>query len=311
VDKMGFTLLSSYYQKKIILNIGGESADLKMGMTKISIAVPSYNYAEYLSECLESIQQQNYQDFEVLIADGGSNDGSLEVIEKFCSEDFRFRLVSASDEGQADSIHKAFKYADGDVLCFLNADDCYLSDDALSSVINAFETNKEVDIISFGGHYIDAGGHLIRPIKLRYHPFDGFHLMRYRTAVIQPATFWRSKVYDQDKWPSNFNFVFDVVFFYQVYQQYKWLELSKPIAGYRLHGKNKSMWVKSARIKELAAFEALKFGSSSFRPNYLQGLAKMVKVFETWGKTGVYFSRGLYIIVNIIAYLTFYRLPSI
>jgi glycosyltransferase involved in cell wall biosynthesis len=300
-----------YYQKKIILDIGGKSVDLKIGMTKISIAVPSYNYAQYLSECLESIQQQDYQDFEVLIADGGSNDGSLEIIEQFCNEDLRFKLVSTSDEGQADSIHKAFYLASGEVLCFLNADDCYLSDDVLSSVIKAFEVNEKIDIISFGGHYLDANGHLLRPINLRYHPFDGFHLMRYRTAIIQPATFWRTKVYDPDKWPSNFNFVFDVVFFYQVYLQYKWLELAKPVAGYRLHGKNKSMLVKSARIKELAAFEAVKFGSPSFRQNYLQGVAEIVKVFETWGKTGSYFSKALYIIVNGLAYLTIYRLPGI
>ena len=280
-------------------------------MTKISIAVPSYNYAQYLTACLANIQQQDHKDFEVLIADGGSNDGSLEIIEKFCSEDPRFRLVSTSDEGQADSIHKAFQHASGDVLCFLNADDCYLSVDALSSVAQAFETYEGVDVLSFGGYYLDADGHWLRPIRYRFHPFDGFHLMPYRTAVIQPATFWRSNVYNPDEWPSNFNFVFDVVFFYRVYQKYSWLELPKPIAGYRLHGKNKSMLVKSARIRELAAFEVLKFGSSSLRAAYLRGLAMLVKVFESWGKFGIYLSRGLYMIVNGLAYLTCYRLPGI
>ena len=86
-------------------------------MMKISIAVPSYNYARYLRACLESIQQQDYEGFEVLIADGGSSDGSLEIINKFCDEDSRFKLVSTSDKGQADSIYKSFEYADGDVLC--------------------------------------------------------------------------------------------------------------------------------------------------------------------------------------------------
>ena len=280
-------------------------------MTKISIAVPSYNYAQYLTACLKSIQTQDYKHFEVLIADGGSSDASLEIIKKFCKDDSRFRLVSCSDEGQADSIHKAFQYATGDFLCFLNADDCYLTDDALSSVAQAFKANENVDILSFGGYYLDADGHWIRQIRYRFHPFDGFHLMRYRTAVIQPATFWRRKVYDPDKWPSEFNYVFDVVFFYQAYQKYKWLELPKTIAGYRLHGKNKSIWVKSERVRELAAFEAIKFGDSSFRSTYLKGLAEFVKVFESWGKVGIYFSRVLYLIVNGLAFITIYRLPSI
>jgi glycosyltransferase involved in cell wall biosynthesis len=278
---------------------------------KISIAVPSYNYAQYLTACLESIRQQDYEDFEVLIADGGSNDGSLDIIEKFCTEDRRFRLVSMADEGQADSIHKAFQHANGDVLCFLNADDCYLANDTLSSVVKAFGAYQDVDILSFGGYYIDADGRWLRPIRYRYHPFDGFHLMPYRTAVLQPGTFWRSRVYEPAEWPSNFNFVFDVVFFYRAYQKYSWLELPKPVAGYRLHGENKSMWVKSARIQELAAFESLKFGNSSLRAVYLRGIASLVKVFESWGKFGNGLSRGLYMIVNGLAYLTCYRLPGI
>ena len=280
-------------------------------MTKISIAVPSYNYAQYLTTCLESIRQQDYKDFEVLIADGGSNDGSLEIINKLCAEDHRFRLVSTADEGQADSIHKAFQCASGDFLCFLNADDCYLASDTLNSVVQAFEDYRTVDIISFGGYYIDADGHWMRPIHYRYHPFDGFHLMPYRTAVLQPGTFWRSKVYEPSEWPSNFSFIFDVVFFYNMYLKYSWLELPKPVAGYRLHGKNKSMWVKSARVRELAVFETLKFGSLSTRAAYLRSIAALVKLFENWGKFGGGLSKGLYLVVNGLAYLTCYRLPSI
>ena len=278
---------------------------------KISIAVPSYNYARFIAACLDSIRQQTYQEFEVLIADGGSNDGSLEIIDQFCATDARFRLVSSSDEGQADAIHKAFAHATGDVLCFLNSDDCYLTSDALSLVIEAFESYQTVDVVSFGGYYLDADDHWIRPIRYRYHPLDGFHLMPYRTAVLQPATFWRAKVYDPVNWPKHFNFVFDVVFFYSVYKKYSWLELSKPIAGYRLHGENKSMWVKSARIRELADFEVVKFGKNSLRAFYLRGIASLVNLFERMGRLGLYCSKGLYLLVNGLAYLTCYRLPSI
>ena len=278
---------------------------------KISIAVPSYNYARFITACLDSIRQQTHQDFEVLIADGGSNDGSLEIIDQFCATDARFRLVSTSDEGQADAIYKAFAHATGDLLCFLNSDDCYLASDVLSHVIETFESYQTVDVVSFGGYYLDADGRWLRPIRYRYHPLDGFHLMHYRTAVLQPATFWRAKVYDPVNWPKHFNFVFDVVFFYSVYKKYSWLELHKPVAGYRLHGENKSMWVKSARIRELADFEVVKFGKNSLRAFYLRGIAWIVSLFERLGKLGLYCSKGLYFLVNGLAYLTCYRLPSI
>ena len=278
---------------------------------KISIAVPSYNYARFITACLDSIRQQTHQDLEVLIADGGSNDGSLEIINQFCATDARFLLVSTSDEGQADAIYKAFAHATGDVLCFLNSDDCYLASDALSHVVEAFDNYQTVDVVSFGGYYLDADGRWLRPIQYRYHPLDGFHLMHYRTAVLQPATFWRARVYDPVNWPKHFNFVFDVVFFYSVYKKYSWLELHKPVAGYRLHGENKSMWVKSARISELADFEVIKFGKNSLRAFYLRGIAWIVSLFGRLGKLGLYCSKGLYFLVNGLAYLTCYRLPSI
>lgn len=278
---------------------------------KISIAVPSFNYSQYIEACLKSIQEQSYTDFEVLIADGGSNDGSLEIIRQYCEEDKRFRLVSQADSGQADAIQKAFKHASGKILCFLNADDCYLAKDTLSSVVESFKLYSDVALISFGGYYIDSRGHWLKPINYRYHPFDGFHLMPYRTAVLQPATFWKKEVYDEIEWPSKFNFVFDVVFFYAAYQKFSWLELSKPIAGYRLHGENKSMTVRAERIVELADFEKIKFGRNSMRAKYLNVVGYVINKLDKAGPMGKSCSKLLYFIVNSLAYLTCYRLPSI
>lgn len=278
---------------------------------KVSIAVPSYNYARFLDACLNSIRVQTHANYEVLIADGGSNDGSLEIIKRFCDEDDRFKLISTEDNGQADSIFKAFSFATGDVLCFLNADDCYLCKDALSSVVDAFINHDSVKIVSFGGYYLDANGKWIKPVNYRYHPMDSFSLMKYRTAVLQPGTFWLREVYVPSEWPASFNFVFDVVFFYRTYQKYSWLELPKPLAGYRLHGDNKSMSVKSKRIMELADFESIKFGKSSWRGFYLRVVGRLVRLFENFGRLGQIVTKGIYFIVNCLAFISCYRFPSI
>lgn len=278
---------------------------------KISIAVPSYNYARFLTACLDSIKQQDYKNFEVLIADGGSSDGSLDIIRKFCDEDERFQLVSTVDDGQADSIFKAFQYATGDILCFLNADDCYLCQDALGNVVQTFQSYNTIQLVSFGGYYIDAEGRWIKPVHYRYHPLDGFHLMPYRTAVLQPGTFWKKEVYEAIEWPKSFNFVFDVVFFYAAFKKYSWLELSKPLAGYRLHGDNKSMTVRSGRVMELATFEKIKFGEGSLRSFYLKMVGKVLKSLEPLGGFGVQISKLIYLVVNGLAFITCYRLPSI
>ena len=278
---------------------------------KLSISVPSYNYAKYLQACLDSIQQQSYTNYEVLIADGGSKDGSLEIIYKICEEDDRFRLVSIEDNGQSDAIFKTFKHATGDVLCFLNADDCYLCNDTFSNVVETFHKYNAISIVSFGGYYLDSTGHWIAPIRYRYHPFDGFHLMKYRTAVLQPATFWKKEVYDAVEWPRAYNFVFDVVFFYSAYQKFSWLELSKPVAGYRLHGSNKSMTVRYERILELATFESIKFGGNSTRVHYLNLIGKLVKCLDGLGLCGKWANKLIYLTVNTLSYITCYRFPSI
>ncbi len=278
---------------------------------KISIAVPSFNYAQFLPQCLDSIRSQLHADFEVLIADGGSRDGSIEIIESYCKTDTRFRFVSRQDSGQADAIKRAFSVATGDILCFLNADDCYLDNQVFSRVILSFTESPEIDVSTYGGYYLDAEGHRIKRINYRYHPLDGFHWFRYRTAIIQPATFWRKRVYSEAEWPSNFHFVFDVVFFYAAYVKYQWKESSVPVAGYRLHGENKSMDVKSKRIKELAEFEKIKFGEHSLRAYYLSILAMLVSKLETMGEIGRKLSRCVYLINNSLAFLSFYRVPGI
>ncbi|WP_200883412.1 glycosyltransferase [Methylotenera versatilis] len=284
---------------------------IKGSVLKISIAVPSFNYREYIDECLMSIQQQAYSNFEVLIADGGSKDGTLEIIQDYCLKDSRFRLVSTDDNGQADAIQKAFEVATGDIFCFLNADDMYLCNDVFVSVIRAFENHKKISLVSFSGYYLDDKGSWIKPINYRYHPLDGFHLMKYRTAVLQPATFWKKEVYESIDWPRSFHFVFDVVFFYAAYQKFSWLELTKPVAGYRLHGNNKSMTVRAGRIMELAIFEQIKFGQHSFRAYYLKLIGHLIKVLEKAGSVGTKLSKIIYMIVNALAFISCYRLPSI
>jgi len=278
---------------------------------KISIAVPSYNYVQYIEACLNSIQKQHYNNFEVLIADGGSTDGSLDVIQQFCEKDKRFRLISTEDDGQADAVQRAFSEATGDIFCFLNADDCYLNVSAFDDVVDAFLSYPSIDLVSFGGYFIDEEGKLIKKVNYRYHSLDGFHQMRYRTAVLQPGTFWKRDVHESQTWPSEFHFVFDVVFFYRAFEKYSWLELPTPVAGYRLHGENKSLTIRPERIDELADFEAIKFFNASFRVMYLRVIAAVMRGCEKLGALSHPLKKCVYLVVNSLAYLTVYRLPGI
>jgi len=278
---------------------------------KISIAVPSYNYGIYISDCLNSILSQDYSNFEVLICDGGSKDDSLNIIQAFCLKDKRFKLVSESDNGQSDAIIKAFHKSDGDILCFLNADDIFITKTVFREVVTTFLNFNNIDIISFGGYYINSTGINIKKINLRYHSFDNFAQMKYRTAVIQPSTFWKRHVYINTPFRKGFEFSFDSVFFYECFLKYNWLELDLPVSGYRWHNNNKSASVSSKRVVELMNFEKIKFGNFSFRVFYLKFIYLIFILVENIILIPNKVKNIIRILINAISYLTFYRLPSI
>jgi glycosyltransferase involved in cell wall biosynthesis len=278
---------------------------------KVSIAVPSLNYGRFVLQCLESLAGQQRVDLEVLIADGGSTDDTLQIVRDFCARDARFRLVSTKDSGQADAVKRSLAMATGEVFGFLNADDFLLCDDALSSAVDAFTARPDVDLVSFSGFYADDQGRNIKPIRLRYHPLDSLARMKYRASVLQPATFWRRKVAEAVPLRTEFHYVFDAVFFYEAQQRFSWLEFPKPVAGYRLHGANKSMSVRSVRIFELASFEQIKFGAGTPRAAYLRGVATLVRACERLPVLGGALRRLIYLGVNSLAFATAYRVPGI
>ena len=277
----------------------------------VSIAVPSRNYARYLHCCLSSLRIQTHTDFEVLIADGGSTDNSLEIIKEFCEEDCRFRLVSTADCGQADAIDKAFRVARGDILCYLNADDLFLCNDALQTVVEAFVSYQDIHLISAEGYYVNSTGRYLKPVRLRYHPLDNIGWMKYRSAVLQPATFWRKDVYRDIPFDKELHFVFDAKFFYQAHCRYSWLSITKVVAGYRLHEDNKSVTVRPVRILELAKFEQYKFGRFSIRSSYLLLVYGLVEIVTRIPFAGRHLARAIYVIVNSFSFMTAYRFPSI
>jgi glycosyltransferase involved in cell wall biosynthesis len=106
---------------------------------KISIVVPSYNKAKFIELTLKSIFSQNYENLEVVIQDGGSTDGSVEIIKKFAKK-YPIILESKRDKGQLDAVNIGMKKATGQILTFINADDCY-KPDALSAVSKAYTKN--------------------------------------------------------------------------------------------------------------------------------------------------------------------------
>ena len=88
---------------------------------KISILTPSYNSGKYIERAIESVVDQGYDNWEHIIVDGGSTDGTAVILKKYP----HLKWISEPDKGQSDAMNKAFEMSNGDIIGYLNADDWY------------------------------------------------------------------------------------------------------------------------------------------------------------------------------------------
>ena len=111
----------------------------------ISVIVPVYNVEEYLEECLESIQNQTYTNFEVILVNDGSTDASKEICERFCRQDSRFYLINQENKGLSGARNRGMSESHGEFITFVDSDDV-LKEDMLEQLIKQV-TLDDIDIV--------------------------------------------------------------------------------------------------------------------------------------------------------------------
>lgn len=157
----------------------------------VSVVTPSFNQAEFLEETILSVLSQNYPNLEYLILDGGSTDGSVDIIRKY--QDRLAYWVSESDAGQTDAINRGWGLARGEILAYLNSDDLYLPG-AVSAAVRFFRSRPDVGIVYGACEFLDQGGDVVARII----PPD-FSLSRLLLGnfLAQPSVFLRKTVLKQ------------------------------------------------------------------------------------------------------------------
>ncbi len=218
-------------------------------LPRISIITPSYNQADFLEATIQSVLAQDYPNVEYIIVDGGSTDGSADIIHRYA--DRLSWWVSEPDQGQADAIRKGLAHATGEVLVWLNSDDVYLSGNVLSRVAACFRENPQVAVVTGEGQYIDRRGQVIRKIHIK--PWHlTFEALRHRNGVLQPATFIRRSALERVHLDTSLHYAFDWDLWIQLAQQGAWLHVPEAWAGYRWWGENKTARGDSHRTYEQA-----------------------------------------------------------
>jgi glycosyltransferase involved in cell wall biosynthesis len=208
---------------------------------KISIITPSYNQAKYIERTIKSILNQDYKDVEYIIIDGGSTDGTLDIIKNYQS---RIIWVSEMDNGQSNAINKGLRLATGEIITFINSDDTY-EPNSFKEVINFFENNPDKKWVYGKCRIISENDKEIRkPITF----YKNLLLKNYSYSkllsenfISQPATFWRKDIINEIGYLNeNEYFCMDYEFWLRIGEKYDPGVIDEYLANFRLHTMSKS-----------------------------------------------------------------------
>jgi glycosyltransferase involved in cell wall biosynthesis len=158
----------------------------------VSVLTPSFNQGEFIPDCLDSVSRQNYQPIEHIVCDGGSTDGTLDLL-RAASD--RVRWVSEPDSGQADALNKAFALSKGEIIGWLNSDDAYVDRRAVAWSVELLQTKPELDVVFGHALLINENNRALQVLGAP--PFSPrlYETLHY---IVQPAVFIRRSALERE-----------------------------------------------------------------------------------------------------------------
>ncbi|MBV9547460.1 MAG: glycosyltransferase, partial [Chloroflexi bacterium] len=158
-----------------------------MPAVRLSVITPSFNQSRFIERTIRSVLDQELSAIELLVMDGGSTDGTVDILRAYSDRCF---WVSESDKGQAHAINKGLSIARGDIIGWLNSDDIYRPG-ALETVLRFFDAHPDIDLVYGDAEFIDEDDEIIAPYYT-----EPWNLERLADVcyICQPAAFFRQSV---------------------------------------------------------------------------------------------------------------------
>ncbi len=219
----------------------------EMTLPSISIVTPSYNQKKFLEQTIVSVISQRYANLEYIVMDGGSTDGSIEVLRKY-GDDISF-WTSEKDNGQSDAIRRGFTRAQGEILAWLNSDDTY-EPSALKTVGEFFAANPGIELVYGNLNFIDEDG---KRLFTAYPVLDPGILLYENQFIPQQAMFWRRTLYERSGGVNpDLRFAMDFELIVKFLKKgARAAKVRNTLANFRVHAAAKSSTIRDVMHAEL------------------------------------------------------------
>lgn len=212
---------------------------------KIAVVTPSFNQAQYLERAMASVLDQGVVGLEYVVMDGGSTDGSRELIERF--DDRLTYWQSQPDGGQAAAVNAGWRRTTGEILGWLNSDDFYLPG-TLRFVTQFFAARPDVDVVYGTCRLVDPSGARLGEVG---EAFDRRTMLLQRDLIPQPSAFIRRRAIDEVGYlDESLNFSLDYDLFLRLALRTRPIFVPDTLAGFTIHPGAKTTRSRSAARQE-------------------------------------------------------------
>ena len=214
-----------------------------MNRPKMSVCIPTYNYARFLPEAIDSVLKQTFDDYEVLIVDDCSHDNTRDVVEEYAGRDKRIRFkINVANIGMAHNWNLCLTEARGEYIKFVFGDDLLSSPDALKKMASLLDTDPNISLVSSARNCIDAKS---RSIKVLMHFKDNAILpgeavinrclIEQKNVVGEPsAVMFRKKDAERGFLP-YYTHIVDLEMWFHLLEKGEFAYLKEPLCSFRIH----------------------------------------------------------------------------
>ncbi|MBA4149492.1 MAG: glycosyltransferase [Verrucomicrobia bacterium] len=212
-------------------------------MPKLSVLIPTFNYARYLPEAIESVLSQSFADFELLIVDDASTDETRQIIEQYALNDSRIRFhIHAKNIGMVQNWNAALGMACGEYAKFLFGDDKLCNPRALEEMVAAMESDASISLVMSGRRILDENSRELHSINFAASAGleDGHALIlrsleQTRNILGEPSASMFRKRFAARGFDPAYRQLVDLEFWFHLLEQGNFFYLAEPLCGFRIH----------------------------------------------------------------------------